>query len=53
MRLEETAFVDVVTGRPVHRYIDFWGRRWLAEGAWSLFRLKSTHNPDYRMEGRE
>lgn len=35
------AFTDVVSGKPVYNWVDRLDRRWLAEGAWSLFRVKS------------
>lgn len=33
-------FTDIVTGRGVYHYLDKLGREWLAEGAWSLFRVR-------------
>lgn len=35
-------FTDLITGRPVGLYVDTRGRRWLAEGAWSWFRIPPT-----------
>lgn len=34
------AFVDKVSGRDVFEFEDRLGRYWLAEGAWSFFRVK-------------
>jgi len=34
------AFIDQVNLRPVYRFVDGHGRRWLAHGAWSIFRVK-------------
>lgn len=40
MRLvENTRFLDQVTGRPVHLYEDRLDRTYLAEHSWSLFRV--------------
>lgn len=39
MKLEGLAFVDKVSGRPVNYYVDSFGRRWMAEGRWSRFRV--------------
>jgi hypothetical protein len=36
-----TAFIDIVTGERVRIYQDRLGRRWLATGAWDLFRVSS------------
>lgn len=35
------AFMDVVSGRPVRYWKDRFGRFWLAESAWSIFRVRS------------
>lgn len=43
---EFCAFVDTVTGEYVNGYRDLWGRRWLATGRWSLFRIPRLPNPD-------
>lgn len=40
MRFVGTAFVDAVSRRPVGMYKDRLGRLWLAEGGWSLFRVR-------------
>lgn len=39
MRFESQAFVDRETWEPVNHYTDRLGRRWLATGKWSLFRV--------------
>lgn len=39
MRRVGRAFTDKVTGREVNYYRDDIGLNWLAEGAWSLFRV--------------
>lgn len=39
MHSPEHRFTDVVSGRPVYLWQDTLGRSWLAEGAWSLFRV--------------
>lgn len=36
---EGYAFTDSVAGRPVYYWRDRLGRRWMANGAWSLFRV--------------
>lgn len=41
MTRQYCAFIDKVSGREVHYYRDRLGRLWLAEGAWSLFRVRS------------
>lgn len=33
-------FTDVVDGRPVYSCVDRLGRSWLANGKWSLFRVR-------------
>ena len=38
----EYAFTDTVSGEGVWRWTDRLGRRWLATGAWSLFRLETS-----------
>lgn len=45
MRHISFAFTDVVSGRPVHRFVDAFGRTWLAEGRWSRFRVPTTASP--------
>lgn len=42
------AFTDIVSGRPVYYWRDQFGRAWMANGAWSLFRVprKSTDTGD-------
>lgn len=39
MKREGLAFVDKVSGASVNYYTDRLGRRWMAENAWSLFRV--------------
>lgn len=39
MRYEGYAFTDRVAGYAVNYYTDRLGREWLAENAWSLFRV--------------
>ena len=39
---EGYAFTDRVSGRGILHMRDRLGRRWLAEGAWSLFRVPRT-----------
>lgn len=33
-------FNDIMTGAPIYRWQDQYGRRWLAETAWSAFRVR-------------
>jgi hypothetical protein len=40
MKHVEFLFTDVVSGRGVHSFIDCYGRRWMAEGPWSWFRVR-------------
>jgi hypothetical protein len=40
MKYEGCAFIDLVSGKEVNRYTDTLGRKWLANSAWSLFRMK-------------
>lgn len=39
------SFTDGVSGRPVYRWRDRLGRVWLANGAWSLFRIEREETP--------
>ncbi|MER9652509.1 hypothetical protein NKJ26_03190 [Mesorhizobium sp. M0152] len=41
MRRIGTAFIDRVTGEPVHYFVDEYGSLWLATHRWSLFRIPS------------
>ena len=41
MHRNEYAFTDTVSGESVWRWTDRLGRRWLAAGAWSLFRVET------------
>lgn len=41
MRLIEPLFTDTVSGKAVGLYEDTLGRQWMAEGPWSLFRVRS------------
>lgn len=45
MRYDGFAFTDIVSGRSVYRWIDRLGRCWLAEGAWSSFRVSANAQP--------
>lgn len=40
MRAQELAFVDHVSRKPVYRFVDGLGRKWLAEHRWALFRVE-------------
>jgi hypothetical protein len=40
MKYEGCAFIDLVSGKEVNRYTDTLGRKWLANSAWSLCRVK-------------
>jgi hypothetical protein len=40
MKYEGCAFIDQVSGKQVNRYTDTLGRKWLANSAWSSFRVK-------------
>ena len=42
MKRDGYAFTDKVSGRPVYYWLDRLGRRWMAEGAWSLFRVSAN-----------
>jgi len=42
----EFAFTDRVTGKSVHYWRDRLGREWLAEGAFSLFRVPTESRND-------
>lgn len=44
MKRRAYAFTDIVSGKPVFYYTDFFGRSWLAENAVGLFRVKSGTN---------
>jgi hypothetical protein len=39
MRIDYCLFIDRVSGREVFACIDGFGRKWMAEGAWSWFRV--------------
>lgn len=43
MRLVGPAFLDRVSGCMVNYYEDRFGRAWLAESRWSLFRVTPRH----------
>jgi hypothetical protein len=45
MLVESFMFTDVVSGEPVLLCTDAFGRRWLANGPWSLFRCPYTEPP--------
>ena len=36
------AFIDLVSGKPVFYFADKFGRCWLAEHPWSLFRVPAA-----------
>lgn len=36
-------FTDIVSGKPVYMWEDGYGRPWLAERPWSLFRVAPTY----------
>jgi len=36
----EYRFRDTITNRPVYYYKDYFGRVWMATGAWSSFRIR-------------
>lgn len=41
MRFEREGFRDVVSGKMVCYYVDWFGRKWMADsGAWSWFRVE-------------
>lgn len=42
MTFDGFAFTDVVVNQPVCYWRDTFGRRWLAFGAWSLFRVEAA-----------
>lgn len=44
MRRVALMFPDVVSGKPVHCYVDAFGRYWLAEHRWALFRVPASIN---------
>lgn len=45
------AFTNAVNGKPVYYFDDRLGRQWLAEHAWSRFRVSlSTPTPEPRRE---
>ena len=50
MRVIEYAFTDAVSGRGVWYWRDRVGRVWMAENAWSLFRVPAILRA---MEGRD
>lgn len=39
-------FVDIVSGKSVRHYIDKFGRSWMAEGPWSIFRVRRNKFED-------
>jgi hypothetical protein len=40
MKYQGCMFIDCVSGLEVNHYIDRLGRHWLANSAWSLFRVE-------------
>lgn len=41
MKRGEYAFRDVITGHEVYYFVDAFDRKWMAEHAWSLFRVRT------------
>ena len=41
MQRQDYRFTDVVSGKPVFHFRDFFGRLWLAEHPWALFRVEA------------
>lgn len=41
MRKIGYAFADKVSGKSVNYYVDYFGNVWMANGAWSKFRVRS------------
>lgn len=39
-------FTDVVSGEPVYRFEDTYGRAWMATHRWSFFRVTPLHGAD-------
>lgn len=46
MRYESSAFTDRVSGARVNYYLDRFGRRWMAESRWALFRVPAHPTKD-------
>jgi hypothetical protein len=44
--VDSCVFVDRVSGKSVGRYVDRWGREFLSEGPWSLFRVRAGRQGD-------
>lgn len=44
------AFTDTVSHKPVYLWADRFGRYWLAEKAWSLFRVRSEQPEAWLVE---
>lgn len=42
MERMEYLFKDTITNRHVYYYRDYFGRVWMATGAWASFRVKPT-----------
>lgn len=40
MRYEGFLFTDIIVNKAVNSYTDYFGRRWMAHGAWSWFRVE-------------
>lgn len=45
MKFVEYCLWDGVAGKPVHLYEDKFGRRWMAFGRWSWFRVPEVRKP--------
>ncbi len=39
-------FTDVVSGKPVYRFEDAYGRPWMANHRWALFRVTPMYGAD-------
>lgn len=45
MTVERFLFRDSVAGKPVFLCVDKFGRKWMATGAWALFRCRCPPFP--------
>lgn len=46
MRRQCFCFTESLSHRPVYLWLDSFGRRWLAAGPWSRFRVPATYGPE-------
>ena len=46
MIYKDHAFIDVVSGREVKYYTDYFGRNWMANTKWSSFRVKTQEHKE-------